>query len=307
MADSQKRLSIWVSAARPRTLAAALVPVGVGTALALAMGFFEARAAGVCMAFALLVQVGTNFANDYFDYMKGADTPERLGPVRAVASGAVSPTAMRRATALVFACAFGVGLLLIPYGGWGLLPLGVLCVVCGVAYTGGPFPLAYNGLGEVFVLVFFGVVATAGTFYVQAGGFPVVDGIDTLHVSLSAGMGVGALACTILVVNNLRDRFTDASAGKRTLAVRFGARFSRTEYAGLASVALLASLNLSSLLENAAPALPCLLLPWYAKLWRCLRGAENSAQWNRLLGASAAALLAYGALMAAGILWASPA
>lgn len=302
---TRARWVVWIEAARPKTLAAAVVPVGVGSALAAALGHFEAFPASVCLIFALLIQVGTNFANDYFDFVKGADTAARVGPVRAVASGEVSGAAMRRATGVVFACAFGVGLLLIPYGGWWLLPLGVVCVACGFAYTGGPFPLAYNGLGEVFVLFFFGIVATGGTFYVQAGGFPVVAGVSTLGAAAATGTGVGCLACTILVVNNLRDRFTDAPVGKRTLAVRFGRRFSEIEFACFVLVAMAVPVTLVSAFAHAAPVLVWILLPFYARLLIRLHRAEEPTDWGRLLAGSAGALLAYGALTAAGLLWAS--
>lgn len=296
---------VWIHAARPKTLAAAVVPVGVGSALAAAVGQFGAFPAFVCLLFALLIQVGTNFANDYFDFVKGADTPARVGPVRAVASGQVSVAAMRRVTVAVFACAFCVGLLLIPYGGWGLLPLGILCVLCGVAYTGGPFPFAYKGLGEVFVLLFFGIVATGGTFFVQAEGFPVVAGVPTLWAAASAGTGVGCLACTILVVNNLRDRFTDAPADKRTLAVRFGRGFSELEFVGLVVVAMVIPVGLALVFAHAGPLLVWVLLPLYARLFVRLRVADAPADWGRLLAGSAGTLMAYGALLVVGLLWAS--
>ncbi len=295
--------AVWLQAARPKTLAAAVVPVGVGSALAAGLGYFQAFPAAVCLVFALLVQVGTNYANDYFDCVKGADTPERVGPVRAVASGKVSGVAMRRATGTVFVCAFCAGLWLIPYGGWILLPIGILCILCGFAYTGGPFPLAYNGLGEVFVLVFFGFVATGGTFFVQAGGFPVIDGVSSALAAVASGTGVGCLACTILVVNNLRDRFTDAPAGKRTLAVRFGRRFSELEYVFLVAAALLGSLGLAVVFGHTAVALPWLLSPLFVKHWIRLRRAQAPDDWARLLTGSAAALLLYGVLTVAGVLW----
>ncbi len=217
--------AIWIGAARPRTLTAALAPVVVATALAVRDGVFVAPAAAACLGFALLIQIGTNFANDYFDFVKGADTAERVGPKRAVASGWVAPATMKRATISVFAAAFVVGLALLPYGGWPLLGIGLASIACGLAYTGGPYPLGYNGLGDVFVFIFFGLVAVMTTYFVQAGTISTESWI--------VAVGIGALATNILVVNNYRDVETDAKAGKRTTAVRFGRRFARIQF-GLA-------------------------------------------------------------------------
>ena len=161
---------VWVEAARLRTLPAAIIPVLVGTALAASQGAANYTAAALCLSFALLVQIGTNYANDYYDFIHGADTAQRVGPRRAVAAGLVSPAAMRRAMALIMIVAFLVGLGLIRFGGWWLLPIGVGSILCGIAYTGGPYPLGYNGLGDIFVFLFFGLVAVTTTYYVQAGG-----------------------------------------------------------------------------------------------------------------------------------------
>lgn len=212
-----------MEAARPRTLPAAIAPVIAATGLAFHDGGMKPAAAAACLGFALLVQIGTNFANDYFDFLKGADTRERVGPRRAVAAGLVAPATMRRATAVVFAAAFLVGLTLLPFGGWPLVLIGVVSILCGYAYTGGPYPLAYHGLGDVFVFVFFGLVAVTATYFVQAGTVTT----DAWLI----GAGIGGLATNILVVNNHRDIATDRKAGKRTLAVRFGERFSRLQFA----------------------------------------------------------------------------
>jgi 1,4-dihydroxy-2-naphthoate polyprenyltransferase len=213
-----------------------VAPVIAASALAVQDGVFVLPAAAACLTFALLVQIGTNFANDYFDFVKGADTAERVGPRRAVAAGLVAPKTMRSATAVVFILAFAVGLTLLNYGGWPLLIIGLASIACGVAYTGGPYPLAYHGLGDVFVFVFFGLVAVAATYFVQAG-----------HVTREAwivGVGIGALATNILVVNNYRDIATDRKAGKRTLAVRFGPQFTRGQFIGGHTAAILALLLL---------------------------------------------------------------
>lgn len=225
-------LAHWGEAARPRTLAAAVAPVMVATALAWQDRVFEPRAASLCLAFALLIQIGTNYANDYFDFKKGADTEGRVGPRRAVAAGLIAPAAMRRATAIVFGVAFLVGLGLLPYGGWPLLIVGMTSILCGVAYTGGPYPLAYHGWGDVFVFVFFGLVAVTATYFVQAG--MLTPGAWWL------GVMVGALSTNILVVNNYRDIETDRVAGKRTLAVRWGPGFAQGQFAGGHALVLLA-------------------------------------------------------------------
>src|SRR5271167_3679867 len=158
------RAGIWISAARPRTLPAAVAPVVVGSALAAHDHRFDAPAACLCLGFALLVQIGTNFANDYYDFVHGADTASRVGPRRAVASGLVAPAVMRRAMAAVFGAAFAVGLGLIHWGGPWMLAVGVASILCGIAYTGGPWPLGYHGFGDVLVFVFFGPVAVAITY-----------------------------------------------------------------------------------------------------------------------------------------------
>jgi len=215
---------VWLLATRPKTLAAGVVPVVVGTALAGYGGTVDWLVASACLAGALLIQVGTNFANDAFDALKGADTPQRLGPRRAVASGLISPRAMLLATTGVLACALVVGLYLARFGGWPILVLGLVSLVCAVAYTGGPFPLAYLGLGDLFVFLFFGLFAVLGSYWVQVGPHGR-HGIDPVCVLIAEA--VGLQATSIIAINNLRDIPTDTQAGKRTLAVRLGDRASR--------------------------------------------------------------------------------
>lgn len=213
---------IWLLAARPKTLFAGIAPVILGTAFAVDGGGFHALAAFFALSGAVLIQVGTNFANDYFDFSKGIDTADRLGPVRVTQAGMVTPAQMRRATAFVFALAFVSGLYLIYRGGWPILLIGVLSILFGVLYTGGPYPLAYIGVADFFVLMFFGPVAVAGTHYVQALTFSPEAAI--------AGLGPGLLSTAILTVNNLRDIDGDRQSGKKTLAARFGRGFARAEY-----------------------------------------------------------------------------
>ena len=220
--------NIWWLAARPKTLPAGCSPVLIGVVMAYADGVFHALAALCAFLGAVLIQIGTNYANDYFDFVKGTDTAERVGPTRATQSGLVSPRAMLLATVLVFALAFVPGAYLVHRGGWPILTVGIVSILCGVLYTGGPYPLGYLGLGDVFVLFFFGPVAVAGTYYVQAQALSAAPVV--------AGLAPGLFSTAILTVNNLRDIEGDRIAGKKTLAVRFGRGFARFEY--LASIAL---------------------------------------------------------------------
>ncbi|MGM0556922.1 MAG: 1,4-dihydroxy-2-naphthoate polyprenyltransferase, partial [Myxococcota bacterium] len=212
----------WVMATRPKTLAAAAVPVAVGTGVAVSHDQFQWLPALVALLGAFLIQIGTNLANDYFDFQKGADNEDRLGPTRVVSSGLISAKAVRNAMILAFALAAAVGSYLIWLGGWPILVIGVLSIMSGIAYTGGPFPLGYNGLGDLFVFIFFGVVAVMGTYYVQA--------LEWSLESFVASVPVGLLSVAILIVNNYRDIDTDRAAGKMTLAVRLGRSLTRVQY-----------------------------------------------------------------------------
>ncbi len=283
----------WLLAARPKTLPAAAVPVVVGTALAARLGDWHFVPAALCLVFALLVQVGTNLANDYFDFIKGADTHDRLGPTRMVASGAVAPKRMLRATGLVFGAAFLVGIQLVWYGGWWLIGVGSASILFGYLYTAGRYALAYNGLGDIFVFVFFGLVAVGFTFYVQTGFFA--------WEAWAAGAAVGALAVNILTVNNYRDRETDARSGKRTLAVRFGRRFALGEYLAMGVVAFAVPVFFFWQGYRATILLPWLLLPVLARLFLKLRKAKGREA-NAVLAKTAALLLGYGALFSVGVL-----
>lgn len=283
----------WLEAARPKTLPAAVIPVLTGTALAAGHGSADYGSAGVCLAFALLVQIGTNFANDYFDFVQGADTAARVGPRRAVAAGLISPRTMLVATGLVLLLAFGVGLLLIRAGGWVLLPIGLVSIICAIAYTGGPFPLGYNGLGDVFVFVFFGLVAVGATFYVQTG-------YVTADATLCAA-AIGLLAANILVANNYRDAETDARAGKKTLVVRFGRRFAVWQFGLSVLLASLCPAGLLVLGYGPAVLLPLILLPSGSRLTHRLARSTEPSEQIAILGDTAKFLAAWGLLMSAGI------
>lgn len=288
---------IWLEATRPRTLPAAVGPVLVGTALAIRADSFVLPAALACLGFALLIQVGTNFANDYYDFVKGADTAERVGPRRAVASGLVKPGTMKLVTAITFAVAFLVGLSLLPYGGWPLLAIGVASVICGYAYTGGPYPLGYNGLGDLFVFIFFGLIAVGATAFVQTGALTADLWI--------AGAGVGGLAANILVVNNYRDVETDAKAGKRTLVVRFGRAFARKQFILAHALSALVPLLLVGVLGTDLILAVILAVMILIEGWRQtaeLATAGTPAKCITLLGKTGRWLAIYAVLLSAAVL-----
>lgn len=214
--------NIWLEATRPKTLPAAVAPVLLGSALAAADAGFQLVPALICLFFALLIQIGTNFANDYLDGVRGTDTEARLGPQRAVASGLVVPSVMRWAAMAVLGLAFSLGLSLIYFGGWWLLAVGVASVVCAWIYTGGPYPLAYHGLGDLFVVLFFGVIAVGCTYYVQTG--------VVLREALLLGVACGLVVNNILVVNNYRDVEEDRLADKKTTVVLLGRGWALLQY-----------------------------------------------------------------------------
>jgi 1,4-dihydroxy-2-naphthoate octaprenyltransferase len=213
------KLRIWLLAIRPKTLSASIAPVLIGGLFADTLNLFLFS---LTLITAMAIQVGTNLANDYFDCLKGADTSERKGPVRVTQAGLVSPEMMRNAIVLTFALAAGTGLFLAYEGGIVITGLLLLSITLGILYTAGPFPLAYIGLGDLFVLLFFGPIATAGTCYLQTHQFS--------YQAALAGMGLGMLSCAILTVNNLRDIEEDRKAHKKTLCVRYGALFGKMEY-----------------------------------------------------------------------------
>ena len=285
-------LNAWLLATRIPTLAAAAVPVAVGTAVAYRAGTAHWPSALVALVGALLLQVGANFANDVFDYEKGGDDEHRLGPTRAAQAGLLSPRALKVGMALVFALATVCGVFLALRGGWPIIALGVAAIVSAIAYTGGPYPLGYHGLGDVFVMVFFGFVAVCGTAYVQLGSVPALAWL--------ASVPVGSLATAILVVNNVRDREGDARTGKRTLAVRWGKRGGVMEYLALLALAYGVPLALAALHHTWAMLLPWLTLPLGLWLMRRLVTQEGHAL-NQVLARTAALLMAHGLLLAMAI------
>jgi 1,4-dihydroxy-2-naphthoate octaprenyltransferase len=220
--NTLSKFKIWMLAMRPKTLPAAMGPVIVGTAIALGNQSFSFGPALAALLAALLLQIGSNLANDVFDYKKGKDTKERTGPLRVTQAGLLTPKQVMKGMWVVFALAFLIGTYLIWIGGWPVLAIGISSIICAIIYTGGPFPLGYHGLGEVFVFIFFGPVPVLGTYYVQAG--------SVLSSAWWASLPIGFLITAILVINNYRDLETDKKVGKKTLAVRIGPAGTQMEY-----------------------------------------------------------------------------
>jgi len=287
-------LVAWWAAARPRTLLAAVGPVAVGTAAAQAAGRARAGPALAALLGALLLQLISNFANDLFDFEKGVDTPERVGPTRATQAGWLTPAQMRRGIAAAILAAVAVGIYLAAVGGWPVVAIGIASIAAALAYTGGPRPFGYHGLGDPAVFLFFGVVAVVGTEYVQS--------LRLSGLALAASVPVGALATAILVVNNLRDIDTDARAGKRTLAVRLGRRGTRLEYQALLGLAY----GGVALLPLAGAGGPALWLPWASlplalRLRRVVLESEG-ARLDEALAGTARLGLVFSLALAVGIL-----
>lgn len=290
-------LQIWLMAARPRTLPAAVAPVLVGTALAwtLGDGDLDWIAFAAAMLGALFIQVGTNLSNDYSDARRGADTEDRLGPVRVTAGGLVPPRQVLVATYVSFGLAVLCGVYLIVVAGWVLLAIGAASILAGVLYTGGPRPYGYEGLGEVFVFLFFGVVAVTGSYYVQRQ--------ELVWEALVLAVPVGLLAAAILVVNNVRDLETDRRAGKRTLAVRLGRDRTRGLYA-----AMLAGAFLTAALPWLLGSLSAwLLLSWLAappaaRLQRTVRTHDDGPTLNDALAGTGQLEFSFCVLLAIGLL-----
>ena len=279
----------WVAGARPRTLPAAIVPVSVGAAASVGGGVVWWRVAAA-LAVSLLLQIGVNYANDYSDGVRGTDD-ERVGPMRLVATGTASPGAVKRAALVAFGAAALVGLALAAATTWWLVAVGVAAIAAAWGYTGGPKPYGYLGLGELFVFVFFGLVATVGTTYVAIGQIPSVAWV--------AAIGVGLLAVALLLINNLRDIPTDAVAGKHTLAVRFGDRWARRLYVGSIVLAFVAAIGCAwwrpwAVLTIAAVAVA-------QRPIRAVLGGASGSGLVPVLGSTGRTQMAYGVLLSIGL------
>ena len=290
-------MRIWLMAARPRTLPAAIAPVLVGTAAAVQFygslprwGAFFAALVG-----SIFIQIGTNLANDYSDAKRGADTADRLGPVRVTASGMVTPQRVMRATWIAFAVAVVCGIYLTAMAGWVILLIGILSIAAGVLYTGGPRPYGYAGLGEVFVFLFFGLVAVNGSYYVQ------LEELDALPLGLS--ISIGFLATAIIVVNNVRDVETDRRAGKNTLAVRIG-REAAVRLYGLLVLGGFVVLPIALVAGEASmlPLIGLLAAPLAVKPYRTLQERRDGPALNGVLAATGGVLAIYSVLVTIGLL-----
>ena len=288
-------LRAWILAARPKTLSAAAAPVIVGAAAAAGEGSFHLWPALLALAGAGAIQVATNFFNDALDHQKGADTEERLGPVRVTQSGMIPPGRVMRAGFLAMGIALLCGIPLVIRGGVPILVLGLISLLLGYAYTGGPLPLAYKGLGEVFVFLFFGLAAVCGVYY-----------LETTRLSPAAflaGAQVGLLATALLAVNNLRDHEEDRRTGKLTLAARFGLTFGRFEIAALTLAPY--PLGLLWLLQgrNAAALLPIFTLPLALHVTSAVFRRPPSRAYNQVLARTAALQLTFSLLLSAGLVF----
>jgi 1,4-dihydroxy-2-naphthoate octaprenyltransferase len=284
----------WILAARPRTLGAAIVPVLAGCALAFAAGAFDPLTSALALICAVLIQIATNYFNDAIDHAKGADSAERLGPVRATSAGLLSARAVMTGGAVCLILATILAIPLVLHGGWPILALGIVSLFLAYAYTGGPFPLAYLGLGEIFVVLFFGVFAVAGTFF-----------LNTLEVSwgaVLAGLQIGLHSSVLLAVNNLRDLETDRAANKKTLAARFGLTFARRENASLVIAPFVVGILWLPLGYLWAFLLPLMTMPLAWWLARACLEAQPARETNQLLAQAAALHASFGLLLALAFL-----
>jgi 1,4-dihydroxy-2-naphthoate octaprenyltransferase len=288
------RLGVWIAAIRPATLWAGVVPVMVGAAMAKAAGIEPGWPSLAALFGAIQIQIGTNLVNDYADFKTGADGPDRLGPKRAAAQGWLTPRSILMGACVSLVSAGLVGIYLTWVGGLPILILGLISIACAVGYTAGPWPLAYVGLGDVFVFIFFGLGAVCGTFYLETG---------TLNgAAILGGSAIGALSTAILVVNNLRDRNTDSRVGKKTLAVRFGERFTRLEYVLLIGLAY-GSVLLAVAFGNSSTwsLLVLITLPMAAMEVRGIF-TKDGADLNAHLSGTARLELMFGVCLAAGVM-----
>ncbi|HIY68969.1 MAG TPA: 1,4-dihydroxy-2-naphthoate octaprenyltransferase [Candidatus Alistipes intestinigallinarum] len=296
-------LAAWILAVRPYSLGNAVILILVGSALAWTDGSFHWLPALLCLVFAVLMQCTANLVNDLWDYLKGADQPDRLGPDRAFAKGYITFGAMKAGIAAftVAACAAGLGILvwalrhdMLAWGGWELVAVGVACVIFAYFYTAGPWPLAYHGLGDVAVILFFGLVPVGFTYYVQTGTWTW----ETILTALACGLVID----TMLMVNNFRDREEDARCGKRTVVVFLGARFGSWSYFGLGALAVVLCLTLLAGGRTWAALLPLVYLAGHISTWRKLVRIDHGDELNICLGETARNIMLFGALLTIGIL-----
>lgn len=288
-------MSIWVEAARPKTLAAAIVPVLVGASLAYQAEALNITNTWVALISAILIQIGTNFANDYFDFVKGSDTDERIGFRRATASGLISAKQMLHATIFTMGMAFVFGLYLVWAAGWIILVIGILSLIFGILYTGGPFPLGYNGLGDIFVFIFFGIVAVMTTYYINV--------LEWSMDSFWASLAIGGLCVNILVVNNLRDVEQDKISGKKTIGVLFGEAILKYEYLFMILLAFAIPPHFFVQLDyNLWIFMPFLSLPLAIYFIYIIWTEADKKKLNPMLERTAQFMILFGVLFSAGII-----
>lgn len=290
--EKYSRIELWLLAIRPKTLPAAVGPVAVGSAVAYGEGLFMLLPMLGCLIGSMLLQIAVNLANDYFDFKNKIDSDKRLGPRRVTQSGLISPDHVKRGMILCLLLAGFVFLYLSLVGGWPIVCIGILSVLAALAYSGGPFPLASNGLGEIFVFIFFGLIAVGGTYFIQTGHL-------TSRV-ICAAIPPGLLITAIMVVNNLRDIDTDKPAGKKTLAVMLGRKNTIFEYRLLLVISYLVSFIFFMAGFNALILLPFLTLPL---AWKCGQkvGGEQGKALNELLAGTAKLSLFYSLLFSIGL------
>lgn len=292
--SKQNKVQSWILASRPKTLPAAFVPVLVGSSLAYNQGKFYPLYSLLALICSLLIQIGTNFTNDLYDHLKGADTEKRKGPLRVLSAGLISPNEMKFAIVFVFGLTFLLGLYLVYVTDWNIFIIGVLSIIAGLAYTAGPYPLAYHGLGDLFVFLFFGIIGTMGTYYLHHKEFT--------FISFLVSLPVGALITNILIINNYRDVEEDKQAGKNTLAVILGREFSRYEYLFFLLLAFSIPLILYFKFNfNATIFLPYLTLPVAVILIKMIFSFQGQ-QLNKTLEVSAKYSALYGMLFSAGMI-----
>jgi 1,4-dihydroxy-2-naphthoate octaprenyltransferase len=286
-----QKISAFLEATRPKTLPASLVPVLMGGSIAYWKGEFHPGLLVITLICALLIQIITNYINEIYDHKRGADTTGRLGPRRMVASGIISPKEMKFVAVILILITFALGMILVTHAGWIVLVIGVLSLIFAWAYTGGPYPLAYNGLGDIFVLLFFGLVAVSGTYYVQT--------CEMSEIAIIAGFAPGFLSMNILGVNNLRDIESDPRAGKYTLSVRLGVKLSQGLYVLLTALTYIVPFAIGHLTKSMWHLLPVIsaifAVPLVFSVYR-KRGSEL----NKVLAGTGKLLIIYGILHIAG-------
>ncbi len=291
--DIPSKFDSWVIASRPKTLFAAIVPVFVGSGVAISEGIFVPVYSIVALICSILIQIGTNYTNDLYDFTKGADNEKRKGPRRVLASGLITVNEMKIAIVVTFLISFLLGLYLVYAAGWVILVVGIISILAGIAYTAGPFPLAYNGLGDIFVFGFFGVIGTVFTYYLHSH--------HVNFVSLLASVPVGSLVTNILVVNNYRDIEEDRAANKFTLAVKMGRTFTRYQFIFLIIISFLTPLALYLFFNYTVWIfLPYVTVPVAAKVIRMII-TLNGTDLNKTLELTAKLSALFGILFSAGL------